>query len=268
VIVASSLDLVWCEGRDAATFLQGQVSQDVDSIAPGETRYTLVLQPQGKVEVFGRLTRVDDSSFVLDVEAGHGEAALARLARFKLRVEIDLRLEPAVPMLAVRDDDLQVDDTRLYLVAPWPRHAGFDLVVDGDATAVPSDTTEALEVARIEAGVPRLGTELDDSTIPAEAGQWLIDSSVSFTKGCYTGQELVARVDSRGSNTPRHLRRFRFDAAAPVAGSPIVVDGAVVGALTSSAGQVALGYVSRGAVEATTALVGDDGESHAGVERV
>ena len=69
---------------------------------------------------------------------------------------------------------------------------------------------EALNAVRVEAGWPAMGAELgpdlDPLVIPAEAGPWLVDASVSFTKGCYTGQELVARVDSRGSNTPRHLR--------------------------------------------------------------
>ena len=87
-------------------------------------------------------------------------------------------------------------------------------------------------------------------TIPAEAGQWLIDASVSFTKGCYTGQELVARVDSRGSNTPRRLRLLRAaeqDAAALVTGAALVLDGAEVGTVTSAAAgsPVALAYLKR-----------------------
>src|SRR5690606_7561419 len=70
--------------------------------------------------------------------------------------------------------------------------------------------SEALEALRIECGVPAMGAELTDATIPAEAGQWLIDASVSFSKGCYTGQELVARIDSRGGNVPRPVRGLRL----------------------------------------------------------
>ncbi len=105
---------------------------------------------------------------------------------------------------------------------------------------------------RIEQGWPAMGHELDDSVIPGEAGQWLIDASVSFTKGCYTGQELVARVDSRGNNTPRHLRGVVLGTnVLPPVGAELVVDGQVRGSLTSVGesldlrAPVALGYVHR-----------------------
>lgn len=82
------------------------------------------------------------------------------------------------------------------------------------------------ERLRITAGVPRVGAELDPSVIPAEVGRWFVDGSASFTKGCYTGQELVARVDSRGSNTPRHLRVITVTGGVPSVGDDVVVDGA------------------------------------------
>jgi folate-binding protein YgfZ len=104
----------------------------------------------------------------------------------------------------------------------------------------------ATEAERIRAGVPAMGDELDESTIPAEVGQWFIDASVSFTKGCYTGQELVARIDSRGSNVPRHLRVLAVegDIEVPV-GAEVVVGDTVVGRVTSSADGAALAYVKR-----------------------
>ena len=73
----------------------------------------------------------------------------------------------------------------------------------------------------------------------------MVDASVSFTKGCFTGQELVARIDSRGGNVPRHLRILDVDGAAPAPGTELELDGAVVGRVTSSAGSVALAYVKR-----------------------
>jgi hypothetical protein len=115
-----------------------------------------------------------------------------------------------------------------------------------EATERPVDA-EA-ERQRIEAGTPSMASEIDERTVPAETG-W-ISRAVSFTKGCYTGQELVARMDSRVAEPPRRLVRLAVSAAKP--GAPIVVAGNDVGAITSAAGDVALGYVKRG-----TPLEGD-----------
>src|SRR5690242_21856960 len=90
------------------------------------------------------------------------------------------------------------------------------------------------ERARIEAGVPAMGKELTDATIPVEAGQWLIDASVSFTKGCFTGQELVARIDSRGGNAPRPVRGLRIAGRAEVGAAVAAIDGLAPGARTSA----------------------------------
>ena len=91
-----------------------------------------------------------------------------------------------------------------------------------------------------------MGAELTEDTIPAEAGQWVVDASVSFTKGCFTGQELVARIDSRGGNVPRHLRILDVDGARAGAGHRAASSTARSSAAsTSSAGSVALAYVKR-----------------------
>jgi folate-binding protein YgfZ len=137
--------------------------------------------------------------------------------------------------------------------------------------AVSQDDYEAV---RIEAGFPRHGAELDERTIPAEAG--LVEASVSFTKGCYTGQELVARIDSRGSNVPRHLRGLLLSGPAapgdalyrsepgtgePGAGEPGAGTAKEAGRLTSVAlsperGWVALGYLGRAVKAGETLVVG------------
>ena len=124
---------------------------------------------------------------------------------------------------------------------------------------------DALEAIRIEAGVPRLGAELlADQTIPGEAGQWIIDASVSFTKGCYTGQELVARIDSRGNNVPHRLRGLVIDATfdtMPAPGAEVVIDDEVVGRLTSVAWSpgldraVGLAYLGRRIEPPVTATI-------------
>jgi folate-binding protein YgfZ len=244
-------DVVRIEGPDAALYLQGQLSQDVLALAVGDSAWTFVLQPQGKVDAWFRLTRVADEAFVADVDAGHGEAVLARLRRFLLRTKAELSVS-AEPMVAVRGIDVVSAPEGVPALDPaWPGVAGVDLLgtdVVPDGLAVL--TTAALERLRIEAGVPAMGAELTERTIPAEAG--VVDRSVSFTKGCFTGQELVARIDSRGGNVPRHLRLLVADGAEPLpVGAEVLVDGKGVGEVTSSApGEdgrpaVALAYVGR-----------------------
>ncbi len=129
---------------------------------------------------------------------------------------------------------------------------GYDLL--GPSATVPGDiaagTSAAYESLRIECGVPAMGRELTERTIPAEAG--VVDRSVSFTKGCYTGQELVARIDSRGGNVPRRLRGLVIDGEAiPEDGAALLVGGEPAGTVTSAAWSdrfevvVALAYVKR-----------------------
>ncbi len=244
-------DVVTVAGPDAAAYLQGQLSQDVDALAVGDSAWTFVLQPQGKVDAWFRLARAGDEVFRADVDAGHGDALLARLQRFLLRTKADLTLGRE-PMVAVRGTGaVTVPDGATALDPVWPGVEGVDLLgTDQLPTGVTRAPIEALERLRIRAGVPAMGSELTESTIPAEAG--ILERSVSFTKGCFTGQELVARIDSRGGNVPRHLRRLEAEGpdALPV-GAEVVVDGQVVGEVTSSvpAGDggppVALAYVGR-----------------------
>jgi folate-binding protein YgfZ len=126
-----------------------------------------------------------------------------------------------------RDEDLECQNKAVALLAAIP--------------AARRMTLEALEVLRIEAGRPRMGHELDASTIPAESG--VVPISVSFTKGCYTGQELVARIESRGSHTPRRLVGLHLrDGSLPDLGSTLEHDGNVVGRVTSVSAASSLGH--------------------------
>lgn len=252
-------DVVTVEGPDAAAYLQGQLSQDVERLAVGGSAWTFVLQPQGKVDAWFRLTRVGHEAFRADVDAGHGEALLARLQRFLLRTKADLTLTTE-PMVAVRGM-ATVNGAAVPALDPaWPGIDGVDLLgTDQLPEGVARGTVEALERLRIRAGVPAMGAELTERTIPAEAG--VVERSVSFTKGCFTGQELVARIDSRGGNVPRHLRLVEADELLTV-GAGVLVDGRVVGEVTSSVPAadggpaLALAYVGR-AVEPPT-----DGSVH------
>ena len=233
-------DVVRVSGPDAVSFLQGQLSQDVEGLAAGASAWSLILQPQGKVDAWVRVTREADDAFVIDVDTGYGDAVVARLDRFKLRVKA--ALSPAEPRSYEVDDDTGV---------PRP------------ASGEPDDGwREHWDRRRVELGIPAMGRELTEDTIPEEAG--LVDASASFTKGCYTGQELVARIDSRGRNVPRRLRRVTLieTDGALADGDQLSVGEKAVGTVTTAAGREALAYVGR-AVE-----VGATVSTPAGVARI
>ncbi len=169
-----------------------------------------------------RVTRVDAQGFVLDTDAGFGDAMVARLKKFLLRSKVEIERLPwrclalrgagvgaaAAGLLTVLEEN-----GVLRLPYEWNGWSGIDLlgpkdvILDPAAGAMPegiiSCDRDAVEACRIVSGIPAMGSELTDKTIAAEAG--LVDRSVSFTKGCYTGQELVARLDARGNNVPRRL---------------------------------------------------------------
>jgi len=229
-------DVVRASGPDTLGFLQGQLSQDVDAVAIGASAWSLLLQPSGKVDAWLRLTRDADDEFVLDVDGGWGDKLIERLARFKLRTKCDFDRVDGWRCLAVRDATSgDPADARVRPIV-WPGTDGYDLLgVDVEALdRIELASEDVYERRRIEAGVPALGHELTDATIPVEAGQWLVDTSVSFTKGCFTGQELVARIDSRGGNAPRPLRGVRISGRAQ-RGDAIVREGQPIGTLTSAA---------------------------------
>ena len=200
-------DRVTVSGPDAQSYLQSQIAQEIRDLAVGAARWTFVLDPTGKVEVLARVQRTGDDVFVLDTDAGFGATLLARINRFKIRVDAETRLDQA----ASASPDLD--------------H----------------------ELARIAAGWPRMGAEIEPgSTIPATTG--IVMFAVDFQKGCYPGQELVERMNSRGADAPRNLRIVDLDEGAGV-GSPVHdADGKEVGAITSVAGEggIGLAYVKRG----------------------
>jgi len=270
--VALGRDVLRVSGPDAVQYLQGQLSQDVAALGLGESADSLVLTPQGKLDALVRVTRCATDDLIIDVDGGFGESVVARLERFKLRVKVIVERVawrcvalrgPGVP--ALMESTGTSDGTVLSPAFSWNGVTGTDLL--GPSPEVPDGvracSAEAWESVRVEAGIPVMGAELDERTIAAEAE--LLERAVSFTKGCYTGQELVARLDARGNRVARHLRGLVVTGPeAPPAGVPvgseIVVDGKVVGSVTSSAWSpalarhVALGYVHRavavpGAVE-------------------
>jgi folate-binding protein YgfZ len=248
-------DVVRASGPDTVTFLQGQLSQDVAAIPVGESAWSLLLAPTGKVDAWLRVTRTGDDGFELDVDDGFGETVFTRLSRFKLRTKCDFELRAAVPTMAFRGRVPDEHDAGARPIV-WPGTIGADVIdPPGSATAATAGDLDRYEYARIAAGVPAMGRELTDATIPVEAGQWLIDASVSFTKGCFTGQELVARMDARGGNAPRPIRGVVVDGPAAV-GDAITVDGKTVGVISSAAADRALAPVNRAVAPGTAVLVG------------
>ena len=276
--VTVARDVLVITGPDATSFLQGQLSQDVAALAPGDVTSSLLLRPDGKLHCRLRVSRREPESFVCDLAAGLGDGARARLERFKLRVAVDLQVR-GLMMLAVRgatapppppagfDGDGSGNGRAPVVVAPvnWGSVAGWDLVAERVAppVGVRLCEPEALEAVRIEAGVPAAGRELTEGLIPAEAG--VVVETVSFTKGCYVGQELVARIDSRGGNTPRRLRGVVLeDAESPPAGAELTdAAGSTIGRITSSAfspgvgAAIALAYVHRRVEPPAAARLGD-----------
>ncbi len=260
-------------GPDALSFLQALVSFDVDALADGDGAHCLLLTPQGKLDVDFRFLRVGDDAW-LDTDPGLGEQLAASLNRFKIRVKADVvDRTDAFAVASVIGE--HADRAFAGVEIPTARHAhvaagdvagdvqlvrtafGVDVVGPHDAVAAVVARLEgagwrrvgraAGEAFRIEAGVAVQPLDVDDATIPQEA--FLERDAVSFTKGCFLGQELVCRIDSRG-HVNRFLRRFTaIEGEWPEPGAEVVVDGKVVGALTSVAPAElptgALGYVRR-----------------------
>ena len=224
-------DVLRVHGPDAASYLHGQLSQDIDAMTPGDTRWTLLLSPAGKVDAWLRVVRAGDDEFVLDVDGGWIDVVVARLNRFKLRTKAEFDPITGWRCLAVRGRTVEHPRARAIV---WPGTEGVDLLGPDLEAPAGIPIVDRYERARIEAGVPAMGHELTEATIPVEAGQWLIDASVSFTKGCYTGQELVARIDARGGNAPHPIRGVRVHGRAGVGAKVIAADERALGELTSA----------------------------------
>ena len=241
-------DLVVVDGPDATSFLQSLVSQDLDPVAVGAGVHTLLLQPQGKLLVDLYAVRVASDTWWCITEGGFGPALADGLNRFKIRVKAEIRSE-TVAALAIRGEATVPAGAGVQVVAVdgWDGPA-YDAVGSTDAIvalsaalSMPVVDADAYERARIEAGVPRQGIDVDERTIPQEAG--LERVAVSFTKGCFVGQELVCRIDTRG-HVNRLLRRLR--ASEPLAiGAEVRSGDKAVGVVTSAVGEVALAMIRR-----------------------
>jgi len=272
-------------GSDAKGFLQGQVSNDVEALAPGTGCYAAFLTPKGKM--LGDLRILDTGEeLLLDTERVALQDLFNMIRRFKLGYDVDLH-KRTVERGLVSLLGPQADATAQLAGLPEREHShvaaevagfavrairtdlGIDLLCESQETAALLTALEragAIPVAetvadcvRVEHGRPRYGIDLDDTVIPQEAD--LNHRAVSFTKGCYVGQETVARLYYRGKPN-RQLRGVRLSEPAEP-GAEITFGGRTVGRLGSVAqspafGSVALALVRREAPPGSYVAVGSD----------
>ncbi len=209
-------------GPDAEDYLQRMLSNDVTS---GEVLDALLLTPKSRLIAPLRVWRRGPEDFLLLTEPELGEAVRAQLLRSRFAAKCEVEPEEHTSLLVFGE------------VEGLPGELPGTVEVL-DAGLEPTLGDDEVERARIEAGVPAWGKELDDSILPAEAG--LEETHISFTKGCYPGQEPIARLHYRGK-TNRRLRALDVVSAQP--GDEIVWEGKAVGRVTSAVPGVALGYI-------------------------
>jgi folate-binding protein YgfZ len=224
-------EFVRVAGPDAADFLQRMVSNDVEALASGEACPALLLTAKARVIAPVVVFRRDADDFLVLTEPGLGEVVQAQLTRMRLRAQCEIEPEQHDSVLVFGGGDGFATD--------WP---GARETLD--AGLAPTLSDEELELRRIESAVPRWEREIDDRILPAEAG--LDATHVSFSKGCYPGQEPVARLHFRGH--PNRALRVVELGELPEYDASLVHDGREVGRVTSAARRedgtvVALAYV-------------------------
>jgi folate-binding protein YgfZ len=219
-------------GPDAADFLERMLSNEVASLEPGrEGRQALLLTPKSRIVAPLRLVREGPETFLLITETDLAETVASTLLRSRFAARCDIEVKRYLGYLHVGDDPGEGVVNSDYGLEAWESWSEEER----DA----ADSAE-LEALRIEAGTPAWGKELDETVLPAEAG--LHETHVSFTKGCYPGQEPIARLHHRG-HPNRRLRVLEVADAKP--SDEIVLGDKVVGRVTSAVPGRALGYVRR-----------------------
>jgi folate-binding protein YgfZ len=232
-VAARPRAFVGVTGPDAAEYLQRMVSNDVEALAPGESCQALLLTPKARVIAPLRVLRRGPEDYLLLTEPELGETLREHLLRSRFAAKAEIALEEHTSTLVFGGaEGIPNDDY------------GEPAVEVLDAELEPTLGAEELEAFRIRAGTPRYGREIDDRVMPAEAG--LVERAVSLTKGCYPGQEPIARLHYRG-HANRGLRVLAVEGEEPAVDAELVYEGKSVGRVTSAArtdgGFVALAYV-------------------------
>jgi folate-binding protein YgfZ len=227
-------------GPDAAEYLQGQVTNDTEQLDPGSGRYALLLDRKGHIQADMRLLRLGEADFQLDTAASAGAALVKHLRTYMIGRELSVEatdrtlfslLGPGSTEVTGLAPGDEMDFTRATIAGAdclvVATDVGLDIFCDGDAADAVSGelaarravtvSEAAAEILRVETGRPRLENEMAAGPMPAEAG--LVERAVDFKKGCYIGQEPVARLHYRGKPN-RFLRGLRLEG--PVAEGDVV----------------------------------------------
>jgi folate-binding protein YgfZ len=218
-------------GPDAAEYLDRMLSNEVETLASGESCEALLLTPKARVIAPLRVLRRGPEDFLLLTEPELGDAVRTTLMRSRFAAKVDVEPEDHTSSIVFGGE------TGLpTLDYGEPATEVLDADVSGDPIG-----EDELERMRIESGTPAWGKEIDERVLPAEAG--LVERAVSFTKGCYPGQEPIARQHHRG-RVNRRLRVLELDdGPAPSYDTEIRHGDKVVGRITSAVQGLALGYV-------------------------
>src|SRR5687768_5988042 len=259
IVDRSSRGKVRLRGGEAAEFLQGQVTNDVEALEPGQGCYAALLNHEGKMRLDLRILRGADWIWI-DTEPGADGVLLKTIETYSLGRDVSWETADE-GIVSVIGEELDAEppaaehswvegDRGIYVRT----YAGVD-VIGHDPPAADASEDDA-ERVRIEAGIPRFGLDMDADTIPQEAG--INERAVSFTKGCYVGQETVARLFYKGKPN-RHLRGLKLTTPADH-GQPIVLGEREVGRIGSACvspthGPIALALVRREASPGDTVAV-------------
>lgn len=243
VAVPGTVALVWVEGPDAAGFLQGLLSNDVAGLEPGAGLEALLLDERGHVRAWVRVHRDSDDAFTLVLDPAAADDVAAVLSRYHFSEDLEILGPEPASSVVLPDAAAAPPGVRVPGTVPGTA----EVVVDDPAAAMASAglipvSPQALERLRIERGGVRVGVDTGPLTLAQEA--MLEDRAVSFTKGCYLGQETVARAQHRG-RVNRVLRVLRGPGGlAPSPGAEVTRDGRPVGTTGSVAQPAEGGWIA------------------------
>ena len=241
-------DVVIVVGIDAVSYVHGQLTQDVEGLPVGGSAWSFLLEPKAEIVALMRVSRLADDTVAMDLPIGLGASIRERMDSFLFRMDVRFS-EARWSGFSIRGPGASeaAAEGEIVMRNPWPGCEGTDVL--GPSASIPEGLDELgqteLDALRIRLGWPSMD-DFDARTTPAMTG--IVAHTVSFTKGCYPGQEFVARVHYRDAAPPRRLAQVGFHPVArPSVGDPVLLDGEEVGRLTSvSAHQpLALAMVER-----------------------